>query len=44
MHVWHSCMVPPTRDHGIGDSALDVLIDGQVQVGQQFDLADQNQV
>ena len=37
-------VMQPLGDHRIGHSALEILIHGQIQIGEQLDLADQDQV
>ena len=42
--VAHAVVMQPLCDHRISHSTLDILIHGQIQIGEQLHLADQNQV
>ena len=42
--VAHRVVMQPLGDYGIGHAVLDVLIHGQIQIGEQLDLSDQDQV
>ncbi len=37
-------VMQPLGDHGIGHSALEILVHGQIQIGEQLHLTDQDQV
>ena len=42
--VAHAVVMQPLCDHRISHSTLDILIHGQIQIGEQLHLADQDQV